>query len=67
MSTKKETSKTAGNWPTPIDELFTKLGLPLTTGQKTGTSVRPVKKHQPFGCKWMRYKSDKLQRLKIED
>ena len=39
MKTKKDDLEKAGSWRTPIDELFTKLGFPLTTGNKSGSIV----------------------------
>ena len=42
MKTKKNDSKKAEPWRTPIDVLFIKLGLPLTTGNKSGGIVMPA-------------------------
>ena len=46
---KKETKKKR-SWDTPIDELFRKLGLPLTTGNKTGAVVTIVHRRPPAGA-----------------
>ena len=45
MNTEKNNTKRA--WRTPIDELFTSLGLPLTTGNKRGSFTTPAPKPSP--------------------
>ena len=44
MSTKKTShnSKTQGSWTTPVEQLFTEIGLPLPTGNKTGGFIMPA-------------------------
>ena len=38
-TSKNNPTTTVDRWRTPIDELFVKLGLPLTTGNKSGSCV----------------------------
>lgn len=44
MNTKKPTSKTVDTWTTSPEEIFTKHGLTLKWGNKTGACIMPVPK-----------------------
>ena len=45
MNTEKQTTKTQGTWTTPIEELYTSLGLTLKIGDKTDSCIMPAPKH----------------------
>ena len=38
-------AKTVDTWTMTAEELFTKLGLPLPEGNKTGSCIMPAPKH----------------------
>lgn len=44
MNTKKPTSKTVDTWTTSPKEIFTKHGLTLKWGNKTGACIMPAPK-----------------------
>ena len=45
MSTKKPTLKTVDTWTMSPEEIFTKHGLTLKWGNKTGACIMPAPKH----------------------